>query len=49
MIENMCLGLAAYRAGGELEYDAARGVVTNNAEANQYLTKPYRKGWTMDG
>ncbi len=49
MIENMCLGLAAYRAVGELEYDGARGVVTNNAEANQYLTKPYRKGWTMDG
>jgi len=49
MIENMCLGLAAFRAGTELEYDGAKGVVTNNAAANQYLTKPYRKGWTMDG
>lgn len=49
MIENMCLGLAAFRAGTELEYDAAKGVVTNNAEANQFLTKPYRKGWTMNG
>jgi predicted dehydrogenase len=49
MIENMCLGLAAFRAGTELEYDGAKGVVTNNAEANQYLTKPYRKGWTMNG
>ena len=49
MIENMCLGLAAYRAGGELHYDGAKGVVTNNAAANQYLTKPYRSGWTMDG
>lgn len=49
MIENMCLGLAAFRAGTELVYDGAKGVVTNNAEANQYLTKPYRKGWTMNG
>jgi predicted dehydrogenase len=49
MIENMCLGLAAFRAGTPLEYDAAKGVVTNNAGANQYLTKPYREGWTMNG
>ena len=49
MIETMCLGLVAFRAGGELKYDGKQGVVTNNANANQYLTKPYRKGWTMNG
>lgn len=49
MIENMCLGLAAFRAGTELEYDGDKGIITNNVEANQYLTKPYRKGWTLDG
>jgi predicted dehydrogenase len=49
MIETMCLGLAGFRAGGELKYDAVKGVVTNNAAANQYLTKPYRAGWTMNG
>ncbi|MEO0510068.1 MAG: Gfo/Idh/MocA family oxidoreductase [Verrucomicrobiota bacterium] len=49
MIENMCLGLVAFRAGGELKYDGARGVVTNNAAANQLLSKPYRKGWTLNG
>lgn len=49
MIETMCLGLAAYRAGTDLQYDGARGAVTNNAAANQYLSKPYRKGWTMNG
>lgn len=49
MIEAMCLGLAAFRDGNELEYDAKQGVVTNVANANQYLTKPYRKGWTMNG
>jgi hypothetical protein len=32
-----------------LKYDAVKGVVTNNAAANQYLTKPYRAGWTMNG
>jgi len=49
MIECMCLGLAAFRAGEELKYDSERGVVTNVDNANQYLTKPYREGWVMDG
>ncbi len=49
MIESMCLGLASFRAGKELKYDAKQGVVTNDASANQYLTKNYRKGWTMNG
>ncbi|ADE53729.1 Gfo/Idh/MocA family protein [Coraliomargarita akajimensis] len=49
MIETMCLGLAAFRAGEELQYDGVQGVVTNNDAANQFLTKPYRKGWTMNG
>jgi hypothetical protein len=45
----MCLGLAAFRAGVPLEYDGGRGQFSDNAAANQYLTKPYRKGWTLDG
>ncbi len=49
MIETMCLGLAAFRAGEELAYDPAQGQVTNNSGANEYLTKSYRKGWTMNG
>ncbi len=49
MIETMCLGLVAYRAGGKLEYDGATGKITNNADANQYLTKEYREGWSMEG
>jgi predicted dehydrogenase len=49
MIENMCLGLAAYRAGKELVYDGATGAVTNDAAVNQYLMKQYRKGWTLNG
>jgi len=49
MIETMCLGLAGFRAQEELTYDGAAGQITNVASANQHLTKPYRKGWTMDG
>lgn len=49
MIETMCLGLASFRAGEELKYDGKRGVVTNSASAAEFLTKPYRKGWSISG
>ena len=49
MIEQLLLGLVAYRVGGKIEYDAATGKVTNNAEANQYLSRTYRDGWTLEG
>jgi len=49
MIETLNLGLASFRAGEDLEYDGASGKVTNVASANQYLTKPYRNGWIMNG
>ncbi len=29
----------------KIEWDAANGKVTNYAEANRYLSTPYRKGW----
>jgi predicted dehydrogenase len=48
-IEMMLLGLAAYRAGKKLEYDGATGRVTNVAKANEYLSRKYRDGWTLDG
>jgi predicted dehydrogenase len=49
MIETMALGLVGFRAGETLEYDGAKGLCTNHAAANQFLTKPYRQGWTMEG
>jgi len=49
MIEQMLLGLVAYRAGQKVEYDARAGRVTNFPEANQYLSRPYREGWALDG
>jgi predicted dehydrogenase len=49
MIEQLLLGLVAYRAGKKLQYDGASGRVTNCPEANQYLSKKYRPGWTLNG
>ncbi len=49
MIEQMMLGLVAHRAGKKLEYDGVSGRVTNAPEANQYLAREYRKGWTLNG
>lgn len=49
MIEQMMLGLVAHRVGKKLEYDGATGRVTNSSEANSYLSREYRKGWTLNG
>ena len=49
LIEQMLLGLVAYRVGGKLEYDGAAGRVTNSAEGNDLLGRKYRGGWTLDG
>jgi len=49
LIETMLLGLVAYRAGAKLKYDPVAGRVTNNAKANEYLSRKYRPGWTLDG
>jgi predicted dehydrogenase len=49
MIEQMLLGLVAYRAGKKLTYDAAAGKVANAPEANAFLSRQYRDGWTLEG
>jgi len=49
MIEQMLLGLVAHRAGKKLLYDPATGRVTNAPEANDYLKRQYRSGWTLNG
>jgi hypothetical protein len=49
MIEQMCLGLVAYRVGKKIDYDGAAGRVTNNEEANALLKRTYRDGWTLNG
>lgn len=47
MIEQMLLGLVAYRVGKKLDYDGASGRVTNCPEANALLSRKYRDGWSL--
>ncbi len=49
MIEQLLLGLVAYRVGKKLAYDGATGKVTNVPEANALLSRPYREGWALNG
>ncbi len=49
LTEVMLLGIAALRAGQgrKILYDGANMRITNVPEANQYLTREYRKGWEL--
>ena len=47
LTEIMLLGVVSLRAKSKLHYDPAAMRVTNNAEANQYLTREYRKGYAL--
>lgn len=49
MSEMMMLGLVAYRAGKKIKYDGATGKLTDAPEANEFLGKKYREGWTLNG
>ena len=48
MIEQMCLGLVAYRVGRSSTMTQGRRV-TNSAEADALLKREYRAGWTLNG
>jgi predicted dehydrogenase len=41
------LGNVALRAGKKLSWDGANMKVTNDSEANNYLHRSYREGWTL--
>lgn len=45
--ETMVLGIVALRAGQAIDYDGAAGRVTNVADANRFLDRAYRAGWTL--
>ncbi len=45
--EIVLLGNVAYRIGKTIEYDPAKMKVTNVPEANELLSKEYRKGWEV--
>lgn len=45
--EIVLLGNIAHRVGQPIEYDPAKGKITNHSPANSYLGKEYRKGWEI--
>ena len=49
LTETMLLGVVAMRLGQgkRIYYDGETGKVTNVADANQYLQREYRKGWSL--
>jgi hypothetical protein len=49
LTETMLLGVVAMKSGQgkRIYYDGEAGKITNFAEANQYLQREYRKGWTI--
>jgi hypothetical protein len=49
LTETMLLGIVALRAGQgrKVLYDAQQMAFTNAPEANQFLTREYRKGWEL--
>jgi hypothetical protein len=48
LTEVALLGALALQMNGQrLEWNAKKLKVTNNAEANQYVNPPYRKGWKL--
>ena len=49
MTEMLMLGLVAYRVGQKIDYDPAKGRITNSPEANDLLRRQYRSGWTLNG
>lgn len=49
LTETLLLGNVAMRVGKKIEWDASNLKVTNIPEANKYLHREYRKGWTELG
>lgn len=47
LTETILLGNVALRAAQPIEWDGVNAKVTNLPEANQFLNRQYRKGWTL--
>ncbi len=49
LTETMLLGVVAMKTGQgkRIYYDGEKGQITNNSDANQYLQREYRKGWSL--
>ncbi len=49
LVEHNLLALVAYRVGKKLEWDAPNLKATNCPEADPFIKKTYREGWTLNG
>lgn len=49
LIEHNLLGTAAFRVGKKLVWDPKAISATNCPEADRYIRRPYREGWTLKG
>ena len=49
LIENNLLGNVAYRVGKKLEWDPKALKAVNCPEADQFIRRKYREGWTLEG
>ncbi len=47
LTETVLLGVASYRAGTPIEWDADNLVARNNPEASRFLRREYRSGWSL--
>ncbi len=47
LTETMLLGVVSLKAGTKLHYDGENMRVTNNADANEFLQRDYRQGWSL--
>ncbi|MES1199314.1 MAG: Gfo/Idh/MocA family oxidoreductase [Pseudomonadota bacterium] len=45
--ETMMLGMVALKAEQPIEYDGVAARVTNSEDANRFLDREYREGWTL--
>ena len=49
LIEHNLLGNVAYRTGKKLHWDPKTLKATNCPEADRFIRREYREGWTLDG
>jgi hypothetical protein len=47
LTEVMLLGIVALRAGKKIYYDGDNMRITNVLQANDYLRRDYRQGWSI--
>jgi hypothetical protein len=49
MTENILAGIVSCRVQQKLVWDSVNCKATNCPEADRFIRKPYRPGWSIDG